>query len=76
MHLPILAGPLRGRGWLPASRGKLARIFLGTYEPEQTRLFQEHVRPGDTVLDVGAHVGYYTVLSAVLAVASGALWLF
>lgn len=76
MRLPILAGPLRGRWWLPTSRGKLLRIYLGTYEPEQTGLFERHVRPGDTVLDVGAHVGYYTVLSAVLAGPSGAVWSF
>jgi FkbM family methyltransferase len=76
LRLPILAGPLRGRWWLPASRGKLLRIYLGTYEPEQTGLFERHVRPGDTVLDVGAHVGYYTVLSAVLAGPSGAVWSF
>jgi FkbM family methyltransferase len=76
LRFPILAGPLRGRWWLPASRGKLARIFLGTYEPEQTRLFLETIRPGDTVLDVGANVGYYTVLSAVLAGPGGAVWSF
>lgn len=67
MRLPILAGPLRGRWWLPQSRGKILRILGGTYEPEQTRLFREHITAGATVLDVGAHVGYYTVLSAVLA---------
>jgi FkbM family methyltransferase len=76
LRFPILAGPLRGRRWLLESRGKLARILLGSYEPEQTRLFQAHVRPGDTVLDVGAHVGYYTVLSAVLAGDSGSVWSF
>ena len=71
MRLPSLAGPLAGRWWLPASRGKLLRILLGSYEPEQTGLFQEWIRPGDAVLDVGAHVGYYTVLSAVLAGPAG-----
>ncbi|CAA9362849.1 MAG: hypothetical protein AVDCRST_MAG68-4595 [uncultured Gemmatimonadetes bacterium] len=71
-----MGGRLRGRWWLPASRGKILRILGGSYEPEQTRLFQEHVRPGDTVLDVGAHVGYYTVLSAVLAGERGAVWAF
>ena len=76
MRLPILAGPLKGRWWLPASRGKILRILGGTYEPEQTRLFREHVRPGAVVLDVGAHVGYYTVLSAVLAGERGAVWAF
>ena len=76
MRAPIFAGPLRGRWWLLESRGKLARILLGSYEPEQTRLFREHVRPGDTVLDVGANVGYYTLLSALLAGPSGAVWEF
>lgn len=71
MRLPIIAGALRGRWWLPASRGKVLRILNGTYEREQTRLFQQHIRPGATVLDVGAHVGYYTVLAAVLAAESG-----
>lgn len=71
-----MGGRLRGRWWLPASRGKILRILGGSYEPEQTRLFEEHVRPGDTVLDVGAHVGYYTVLSAVLAGERGAVWAF
>ncbi|HEU0298322.1 MAG TPA: FkbM family methyltransferase [Longimicrobium sp.] len=71
MRLPIIGGALRGRWWLPASRGKVLRILNGTYEREQTRLFQEHIRPGATVLDVGAHVGYYTLLAAVLAGESG-----
>lgn len=76
MRLPIWGGALRGRWWLPASRGKVLRVLGGTYEPEQTRLFQEHVRPGDTVLDIGAHVGYYSLLSSVLAGDAGTVWAF
>ncbi|HEX8433225.1 MAG TPA: FkbM family methyltransferase [Longimicrobium sp.] len=76
LRLPIIAGPLRGRWWLPASRGKVLRVLGGSYEPEQTGLFERHVRPGHTVLDVGAHVGYYTLLSAVLAGPGGAVWSF
>jgi FkbM family methyltransferase len=76
LRLPIIAGPLRGRWWLPASRGKVLRILNGTYEREQTRLFQEWIRPGDTVLDVGAHVGYYTLLASVLAGDNGTVWAF
>ncbi|HEV2736093.1 MAG TPA: FkbM family methyltransferase [Longimicrobiaceae bacterium] len=76
MRLPIWGGPLQGRWWLPESRGKVLRVLNGTYEPEQTRLFAEHVRPGTTVLDVGAHVGYYTLLSAVLAGPAGSVWAF
>ena len=62
--LPILRGSLRGRLWLPASRGKVLRILLGTYEAEQTALFFDTVRPGWTVLDVGAHAGYYALLAS------------
>lgn len=64
MRLPIARGPLRGARWLLASRGKTLRVLLGSYEPEQTALFVRHVRPGDTFLDVGAHVGFYTLLGA------------
>lgn len=75
-RLPIFAGPLRGRWWLAESRGKILRILNGTYEPEQTALFREHVRPGGTVLDVGAHVGYYTLLASTLVGDEGAVWSF
>jgi FkbM family methyltransferase len=71
MRLPIVAGPLRGRWWLPQSRGKMLRILWGTYEREQSRIFQEHVPAGATVLDIGAHVGYYTLLSSVLVGMNG-----
>lgn len=66
-----MAGPLRGARWLACSRGKLLRVLSGRYEPEQTDLFVEHVRPGDTVFDVGAHAGYYTLLASTLVGPSG-----
>lgn len=76
MRLPILAGTLRGTWWLPGSGGKLLRIFGGTYEPEQTRLFEQQLRPGATLLDVGAHVGYYTLLAARLVGSGGSVYAF
>jgi FkbM family methyltransferase len=67
---PILRGPLAGLSWR-LGRGKVLRVLLGTYEPAQTERFVDLVRPGAQVLDVGAHVGYYTLLSARLAGSSG-----
>jgi FkbM family methyltransferase len=66
VRLPIVGGRLRARWWDPTSRGKVLRILNGTYEPEQTALFEQLIRPGQTVLDVGANVGYYTLLASVL----------
>ncbi len=60
----IRAGALQGRRWVIASG---SRFVKGTYEPIQSEAFQRLIRPGSVVFDVGAHVGYYTVLSSVLA---------
>jgi len=67
LSLPILKGPLKGKRWLLATR---INFFLGTYEPEQTRAFQEALRPGAVVYDVGAHYGYYSLLASQVAGAS------
>jgi FkbM family methyltransferase len=40
-------------------------IFLhGVYEPETTSELRELVKPGCTVIDVGANIGYYTLVLA------------
>ena len=36
----------------------------GEYEPFATQLFTDRIESGQTVLDVGANIGYYTLLSA------------
>jgi FkbM family methyltransferase len=71
LGLPIAAGLLRGKTWLPFSGGKTLRLLLGTYEQEQTALFAEHIRPGNVVFDVGASVGYYTLAAAKLVGRAG-----
>ncbi|HVA45523.1 MAG TPA: FkbM family methyltransferase [Pirellulales bacterium] len=39
-------------------------LFFGAWEPRITSLFQEIIKPGDVVLDVGANVGYFTLLAS------------
>ena len=42
----------------------LYRLALHSYEPETTRLFRRLLRPGMTVVDLGAEIGHYTVVGA------------
>lgn len=58
----VLAGPLRGAIWI---RGAAThKCWLGIYEHKKAKAFAEHVSPGDAVFDIGANVGFYTVLAA------------
>jgi FkbM family methyltransferase len=41
-------------------------MFLGLFEPSETRLVRELLGPGDTFVDVGAHVGWFTTLASQL----------
>jgi FkbM family methyltransferase len=34
------------------------------YEPQLSALFRQYLRPGDTFIDVGANIGYFTLLAA------------
>ncbi|MBD3209151.1 FkbM family methyltransferase [Candidatus Woesearchaeota archaeon] len=46
------------------------------YEPLITGLFREQLREGDVVVDVGAHIGYYTLLAAKLVGSKGHVYSF
>lgn len=69
--LPIVLGPLRGCWWQPTSGGKITRLLLGTYEREQSHAFERLIRPGEQMLDIGAAVGYYSLLAAQLVGSQG-----
>lgn len=41
------------------------------YEPEVTKIFEQYLRPGMGVLDIGANVGYFSLLAATLVGPTG-----
>lgn len=40
------------------------QMWFASYEPHVTRALSAVLRPGDTFLDVGAHIGYHSVFAA------------
>jgi FkbM family methyltransferase len=64
---PVVAGPLRGKRFiLGAAAGPAGgvSILAGRCEPEQTASIARALSPGDVFFDVGANVGYYTLLAS------------
>lgn len=60
--LPIIQGPLRGIKWFVAS-GNL-EYFLGSFEEEKVALFVNSIQKEWIVYDIGANVGFYTLLTS------------
>jgi len=50
-----------------------ALFLFGTFEISETRLVQALLRPGMTLIDVGANVGYYTLVGARIVGPRGAV---
>lgn len=50
--------------------------LFGTYEPFQTSLVKAEVQPGMTVVDVGANIGYYTLLFGRMSTPGGKVFAF
>jgi FkbM family methyltransferase len=66
----IADGPLVGRRFTCRVRFEADYIF-GTHEPNVTRWMLTQIRAGDTVLDVGAHAGYASLIAAAQVGPSG-----
>jgi len=67
--MPILQGKLRGYRWITGSSNH--GCWLGSYEFEKQNYVSNLVKPGSVIFDIGAHVGFYTLLFSVLAGDSG-----
>jgi protein-L-isoaspartate O-methyltransferase len=51
-------------------------ILRGQYEVEETLIVRRHLNPGDIAIDVGAHVGYFTMQMAEAVGPSGRVYAF
>lgn len=61
----ILQGKLSGKKWIKGSG--VNGYWLGTYELEGQKVFIENLKSGDIIFDIGANVGFYSLLAAELA---------
>lgn len=73
LALPVLQGPLRGQKWIVGSH--LHGCWLGSYESETQMCIAREVQPGSVFFDVGANVGFYSLLAA-LRVGAGRVYAF
>jgi FkbM family methyltransferase len=72
--MPVLQGRLRGKRWIAGSSDH--GCWLGSYEYAPRRVFEETITLGSIVYDIGAHVGYYTLLASELVGADGHVYAF
>ena len=72
--VPIVQGRLRGNWWIVGS-GQHG-FWLGSFDYDKQRLFEQLLKPGDVVYDIGAHVGFYTLLASKLVGPEGKVYAF
>lgn len=72
--IPILQGKLRGKRWIVGSSNH--GCWLGSYEYEKRLVFEKKVHRDSIVFDIGANVGFYTLLASVLVGSNGRVFAF
>jgi FkbM family methyltransferase len=69
----IRSGPLKGKKWSIASGNKFIR---GDYEQYKTDAFLEHYTRGSIFFDIGAHIGYFSSIAALINNGNGRIFAF
>jgi FkbM family methyltransferase len=65
MEVRIMQGPLKGKRWVAGSSSH--GCWLGSYEFQKQKQIAVAVRPGMVCFDIGANVGFYTLLLSKMA---------
>lgn len=55
---------------------RFSRYYESDYEPETFAFFRRHLKPGDTVLDIGGHIGLFAVVAGKLVGTAGKVYTF
>jgi FkbM family methyltransferase len=72
--VPILQGALRGKKWTVGSATH--GCWLGSYEYGKQKALQREIKTGQVVYDIGANVGFYSLLGSVLVGGTGHVYAF
>ncbi len=87
-RLQVQLASLFGRSVKISVKGKMLHMDLrdgavssamfteGIWEPEETKFLEKNLRPGMVFVDIGAHIGYYTVLASSLVGSTGKVFAF
>jgi FkbM family methyltransferase len=62
MEIRVWRGPLKGLRWISSSGN--ASCWMGTYEHEKQQLFQKLLGAGQVLFDLGANVGFFSLLAS------------
>ena len=74
-EMPILRGKSRGKK-LHIVASASHSLWLGIFEPKKRSAFESTVPKGGIVFDIGASVGFYTLLGSVLVGGEGRVFAF
>src|SRR2546423_15431315 len=61
---------------MPAGYRDTRTVLTGLFQKDETGLFERLAGPGMTFVDVGAYVGYFTILASTWIGASGRVYAF
>ena len=67
--LPILRGRMKGMKWVKGAGAH--GYWLGSYEHDKRLAVEKGVKSGDVFYDIGANVGYFSLLAAKLSAPDG-----